>query len=88
MRFSSGSQRRRIAIARALILNPTLLLLDEATSALDTESERVVEAALNEAATKRTTIAVAHRLSTIRHADIILAFASRKIAEQGTHGEL
>jgi ATP-binding cassette, subfamily B (MDR/TAP), member 1 len=88
MRFSSGGQRRQIAIARALIRNPTLLLLDEATPALDTESEWVVEAALNEAATKTTTTAVAHRLSTIRHADVILVFANGKIAEQGTHGEL
>jgi ATP-binding cassette, subfamily B (MDR/TAP), member 1 len=85
---SSGGQRQRITIARALIRNPTLMLLDEATSALDTLSERMVEAALNEAATKRTTITVTHGLSTIRHADVILVFANGVIAEQGTHGEL
>ena len=84
----SGGQRQRIAIARALIRKPRLLLLDEATSALDTTSERVVQKTLDEAASSRTTIAVAHRLSTIRHADKIFVFAHGKIAEQGTHDEL
>ncbi|KAL1797292.1 hypothetical protein ACET3X_003898 [Alternaria dauci] len=84
----SGGQRQRIAIARALIRQPRLLLLDEATSALDTQSERVVQKALDEAAITRTTIAVAHRLSTIRHADIIFVMEDGTIAEMGTHEEL
>ena len=84
----SGGQRQRIAIARALIRKPRLLLLDEATSALDTQSERIVQKTLDQAASSRTTIAVAHRLSTIRHADIIFVFANGKIAEIGNHEEL
>ena len=84
----SGGQRQRIAVARALIRKPHLLLLDEATSALDTQSERIVQKSLDEAALSRTTIAVAHRLSTIRHADIIFVMEDGKIAELGTHKEL
>ena len=84
----SGGQRQRIAIARALIRDPQLLLLDEATSALDTETERLVQNTLDEAATHRTTIAVAHRLSTIRNADRIFVFADGKILEEGTHEQL
>ncbi|OHW98945.1 ABC transporter [Colletotrichum incanum] len=86
----SGGQRQRIAIARALIRNPRILLLDEATSALDTQSERVVQDALNEAAKtgSRITIAVAHRLSTVRHADMIFVFHNGKILEAGTHENL
>ena len=84
----SGGQRQRIAVARALIRKPRLLLLDEATSALDTQSERIVQKALDEAGSSRTTIAVAHRLSTIRHADIIFVMDDGKIAETGTHEEL
>ena len=71
-----------------MIRNPRLLLLDEATSALDTQSERVVQSALDKAASTRTTIAVAHRLSTIKNADVIFVFANGRIAENGTHAEL
>lgn len=81
----SGGQKQRLAIARAILKNPKILLLDEATSALDAESERVVQEALDNVMTNRTTVVVAHRLTTIRNADIIAVVHLGKLVEQGIY---
>ena len=84
----SGGQRQRLAIARALLKNAPLLILDEATSALDTESERHIQAALDQVMKGRTTLVIAHRLSTIEKADLILVMDHGEIVERGTHAQL
>ncbi|WP_368297069.1 ABC transporter ATP-binding protein [Cytobacillus firmus] len=84
----SGGQKQRIAIARMFLKNPPILILDEATSALDTETEQIIQTALNELAVNRTTLVIAHRLATIRNADRVVVVTEDGIAEEGTHDEL
>jgi subfamily B ATP-binding cassette protein MsbA len=84
----SGGQRQRLAIARAILVNAPVLILDEATSALDAESERLVQRAIGNLVRNRTTIVIAHRLSTVRRADVIVVMEAGRIIEMGTHAEL
>ena len=86
--FLSGGQRQRLAIARAILVNAPVLILDEATSALDAESERLVQSAISNLVRNRTTIVIAHRLSTVRRADVIVVMEAGRIIEMGTHVEL
>jgi subfamily B ATP-binding cassette protein MsbA len=84
----SGGQRQRVAIARAILKDPAVLILDEATSNLDTESERLIEDAMGRLLLGRTTLIIAHRLSTVRRADRLIVVDRGRIAEEGSHGEL
>jgi ATP-binding cassette subfamily B protein len=84
----SGGQRQRVAIARALLMNPRILILDDSTSSVDTQTEKLIQAALDALMEGRTTFVIAHRLSTVRRADMILVMDEGRIVERGTHDEL
>jgi ABC-type multidrug transport system fused ATPase/permease subunit len=84
----SGGQRQRVAIARALLMNPRILILDDSTSSVDTQTEKLIQAALDTLMEGRTTFVIAHRLSTVRRADMILVMDQGQIVERGTHEEL
>ena len=84
----SGGQKQRVAIARAILMNPKILLLDEATSALDTESEALVQEALDRLMVGKTSLVIAHRLATVRNADVIFVLDKGQIADYGTHNQL
>jgi ATP-binding cassette subfamily B protein len=84
----SGGEKQRLSVARVLLKNPAVLILDEATSSLDTQSERLVQETLDKAASERTTVAIAHRLSTVVNADVIMVVADGRIVESGTHSQL
>jgi ATP-binding cassette subfamily B protein len=84
----SGGQRQRVAIARAVLMNPRILILDDSTSSVDTQTERLIQDALNQLMVGRTTFVIAHRLSTVRRADLIVVLDNGEIVERGTHKEL
>jgi ATP-binding cassette subfamily B protein len=84
----SGGQRQRIALARALLKNPPVLILDEATAAVDNETEAAIQRCLQEITRHRTTLVIAHRLSTVRHADRIVVLEQGRVVESGRHGDL
>jgi ABC-type multidrug transport system fused ATPase/permease subunit len=84
----SGGQRQRVAIARALLMNPRILILDDSTSSVDTQTEKLIQAALDALMEGRTTFVIAHRLSTVRRADMIVVMDAGRIVERGTHDEL